>query len=237
MADSLRMAAVTGKGGARRRVLLADDHPMILDSLARLLESEFDIVGRASSGAEALDLGLGLRPDLAILDIAMPGLDGTEIARRLLAELPGLKVLMLSLHHQAHWVRNAFAAGAAGYLCKTAAPAEILLAVQEVLAGRCWVSPAVAKNALQPRPQRPREQEETPPPADEPGKANPGLTAREAEIVELLSLSLGNKEIARHLKVSVATVRTHLNSIYKKLELDSRVGLALYSDHQRRGVH
>lgn len=223
-------------GLVRPRVLLADDHPMMLDSLVSLLTPHCEIVGRATAGLEAFELATRLRPDLAILDIAMPGLDGTELTRRLLAAQPSLKVLILSLHQHASWVRTAFDAGAAGYLCKTAAAAEILLAVQEVLAGRCWISPAVAKKALQPRPQRgPSPPEEPARPLEAAGPENE-LTAREAEILELLALSLGNKEIARHLQVSVPTVRTHLSSIYRKLAVDSRVGLALYADQLRRSV-
>lgn len=227
---------VAARTGVRPRVLLADDHPMMLDSLASLLAPDCEIVGRASGGLEAYDLAIRLRPDLAIFDIAMPGLDGTELTRRLLVAQPGLKVLILSLHQQASWVRSAFDAGAAGYLCKTAAAAEIQLAVQEVLAGRCWISPAVAKQAMQPRAARPPSPGEEPPRPPEAAGSDNELTAREAEILELLALSLGNKEIARHLNLSVATVRTHLSSIYRKLGVDSRVGLALYADQLRRSV-
>lgn len=220
----------------RPRVLLADDHPLILESLERLLTPEFEIVGKAASGTEALALGERLRPQLAIFDIAMPGLDGTEVTRRLMASNPSLKVLILSLHQQPLWVRRAFDAGAAGYLCKSSASAEVVLAAKEVLAGRCFISAAITKKALLPWPQRIQQE-----PVDlvrpaEPTQPESLLTAREAEIVELLALSLGNKEIARHLDMSVATVRTHLNNIYKKLGLDSRVGLALYAEHLRRSA-
>ena len=218
----------------RPRVLLADDHPLILESLERLLTPEFEIVGKAASGTEALALGERLRPHLAIFDIAMPGLDGTEVTRRLMAANPNLKVLILSLHQQPLWVRRAFDAGAAGYLCKSSASAEVVLAAKEVLAGRCFISAAITKKALLPWPQRIQQE-----PVDlvrpaEPTQPESLLTAREAEIVELLALSLGNKEIAHHLDMSVATVRTHLNNIYKKLGLDSRVGLALYAEKMRR---
>ena len=168
----------------------------------------------------------------SIVDINLPDFDGLELTRRLLSRLPKLKVLIFSIHQDAARVRAAFAAGAAGYLSKTSAAAEIETAVRELIAGNGWVSPTVARAVLQP----------TPPPVLHQGAANrpaaqtknvavrgDGLTPREIEILDLLALSLGNKEMAQHLGVSVTTVRTHLSSIYEKLGVDSRVSLALYA--------
>lgn len=210
-------------GNARFRALLADDHPLILEGLSQLLEPEIEVVGKARNGRQALELAAQLRPELLIVDIAMPGLDGVEVTRQALAGQPALKVLMLSIHQEASWVRAAFEAGASGYLCKTSAAQEIETAVREVLAGNVWISPAVARAAL--RPAAPRL------PATV--GAGESLTPREVEILDLLGRSLGNKEIAQRLGVSVTTVRSHLSSIYEKLPVESRVGLALYAAQLR----
>lgn len=216
----------------RPRILLADDHPMILEALTRLLEPKMEIVGRARSGRQALEMATLLRPDLLILDISMPELDGLAVARQLARLGLGVRVLVLSFHLDESWVRSAFEAGVGGYLGKTSAPQEIQLAVAEVLAGGFWVSPAIAQRFIgTPLPVRAL----APPVA--PAAASPAsaeLTPREAEILDLLADSLSNKEMARRLGVSVTTIRTHLGSIYEKLGVDSRVGLALYSASLRR---
>lgn len=234
---------------SRPRILIADDHPMIVEALTGLLGPAMEIVGHARSGRQALELTRQLLPDLLILDIAMPELDGLAVARQLRRLGLGVPVLVLSFHLEESWVRGAFEAGAAGYLCKTSAPQEIQLAVAEVLAGRFWVSPAIAQRWLVEPPLA------TAPTATHPPQSSPkaapkaapmaapkpigppaaiGLTPREAEILSLLAENLGNKEIARRLGVSVTTVRTHLGSIYEKLEVDGRVGLALYAASFRR---
>ena len=140
----------------------------------------------------------------------MPGLDGIEATRRLKASVPGVRVLVLSVHTEPSYVRAAFEAGAWAYLVKTSAPEEIERAVREVLAGRFYVSPAVARSAV--------------------GGTSPAgqdLTPREAEILGLVAQGLGNQPIAHRLGVEVTTVRAHLSSLYKKLKVRSRVALAL----------
>lgn len=205
-------------------MLLADDHPMILDGLSQLLEPAVEVVGKALDGRQAIELARRLQPDLLIVDIAMPLLDGIEVTRQALAERPTLKVLLLSIHQEGAYVRAAFEAGASGYLCKTSAAPEIETAVSEVLAGNVWISPAVARAALRPEAARA--------PAAPPASGE-SLTPREVEILDLLGRSLANKEIALRLGVSVTTVRSHLSSIYEKLPVESRVGLALYAAQLR----
>jgi DNA-binding NarL/FixJ family response regulator len=152
----------------------------------------------------------------------MPGLDGIEATRRLQAAVPGVRVLILSVHAEPSCVRAAFDAGAWGYLTKASAPEEIERAVHEVLAGRFYVSPAVARAAILSA----AHTSVSPAPAG--GEA---LTAREMEILGLVAEGLGNKQIARRLGVAVTTVRTHLNRLYEKLRLESRVELALWAAH------
>jgi DNA-binding NarL/FixJ family response regulator len=204
----------------RPRVLLADDHPMMVAGLRRLLEPELEVVGTATDGQALLAAAEHLRPDLVVTDVEMPGLDGIEATRRLRRTAPSARVLILSIHAEPSFVRAAFAAGAWGYLTKTSAPEEIERAVREVLADRFYVSPSVARAAVAGVAHRP----ERPPRAD--GET---LTPRELDILRLVAEGLGNKQIARRLGVAVTTVRTHLNSLYEKLRLESRVELALFA--------
>lgn len=202
----------------RPRVLLADDHPMMLVGLRKLLEPEFEVVAAVLDGWALLAAAEHLRPDLVITDIGMPGLDGIEATRRLQESVPGARVLVLSIHAEPSHVRAAFAAGAWGYLTKISTPEEIERAVREVLAGCFYISPAVARFAIGDMDTACR-LIESPAPAD--------LTPREADILRLVAQGLGNQQIADRLGVAVTTVRAHLSSLYKKLRVKSRVALAL----------
>lgn len=204
----------------RTRVILADDHPMMLAALRKLLEPELAVVETVEDGLELIAAAERLQPDLVIADIGMPGLDGIEATRRLHAACPKIKILILSIHAEPSHVRSAFEAGACGYLTKTSAPEEIERAVHEVLADHFYVSPAVARSAIS---RAARGRESRPPAAGE------ALTVREVEILRLVAVGLGNKQIAHRLGVAVTTVRTHLSSVYEKLRLESRVELALYA--------
>ncbi len=217
----------------RATVILADDHPMMIGGLRKLLEPEFDVVATARDGLGLVEVATRLRPDLVITDLSMPGIDGIEATRRLRAAAPGLRVLILSVHAEPSWVRAAFEAGACGYLTKTCVPEEIETAVRVVLEDRFYLSPTVARETILPaakgEPLRPKGYEREP---SEPGRA---LTPREFAIVQLVGAGLGNKEIARRVGMAVSTVRTHLASIYAKLYLASRVELALYASQLAGG--
>ncbi|HVG06856.1 MAG TPA: response regulator transcription factor [Thermoanaerobaculia bacterium] len=208
----------------RPRVLIADDHPMMLDGLRKLLEPDFEVVAAVRNGRELLEAAERLRPDLVVTDISMPLIDGLEATRRLKVTVPGARVLVLSVHADPSWVREAFEAGAWGYLTKISAAEEIGTAVREILKGLFYVSPVVTRGmvdaAKKPAVRRPV----APPP---PSLVNELLTPRELDTVRLVGQGLSNKEIALHLGVSVTTVRTHLNKAYDKLGSESRVELAL----------
>jgi DNA-binding NarL/FixJ family response regulator len=212
----------------RSKVLLADDHPMVLDGLRKLLEPDFEVVAAVTDGHELLETAQRLQPDLVITDISMPGLDGLEATRRLLAAVPDVRVLILSFHADPSWVREAFEAGACGYLTKISAPEEIGTAVREVLKGRFYVSPVVTRGVVDAAKEIVARHPETALPRI---LALPTvaelLTPREFATVRLVGQGLSNKEIAWHLGVSVTTVRTHLNKAYDKLGSASRVELAL----------
>jgi DNA-binding NarL/FixJ family response regulator len=209
----------------RPRVLLADDHPMVLDGLRKLLEPDFEVVAAVTDGRELLKAAQKLRPDLVITDISMPFVDGLEATRRLQKAVPGARVLILSVHADPSWVREAFEAGACGYLTKISAREEIGTAVREVLKGLFYVSPVVTRGMVDAakKPAAPL----VPLVRLVPLLVNELLTPRELDTVRLVGQGLTNKEIALHLGVSVTTVRTHLNKAYDKLGSDSRVELAL----------
>jgi len=202
---------------------------MMVRGLHRLLEPELEVVGTARDGLVLVEIAGHLRPDLVITDLSMPGIDGIEATRRLRAAMPGLKVLILSIHDEPSWVKAAFEAGACGYLAKTCVPQEIETAVRAVLDGRFYLSPTVARDTILPATQG----ESVAPNGLEPAPSAAGraLTRRELDILRLVGAGLGNKEIAGRLGMSISTVRTHLNSVYEKLRLERRVELVLYAAH------
>jgi DNA-binding NarL/FixJ family response regulator len=216
-----RVAEVRKVPEQRPSVLLADDHPMVLEGLRKLLEPDFEVVGTAADGHALLEAAEACRPDLIIADIAMPELDGIEATRRLRESVPEARVLILSIHAEPSWVRAAFDAGANAYLTKAAGPAEIETAVREVLKGHFYVCPIVARAVVGMAAENPAQRLAR--------EAHQALTHRELEIVRLVGTGIGNKEIARRLGVSLATVRTHLNNVYGKLGPANRVELALYA--------
>jgi len=217
--------------GRRPRILLADDHPLVLEGLTKLLGLEFEIVGAVTDGYTLLEDAKSQRPDLVIADISMPGIDGIGVARQLCDLIPGIRVLILSMHNESSWIQAAFEAGAHGYLVKASAPEEVEIAVHEVLKGNFYISPAVACAVLR----------ESGPDSGDPLEAVrpavPGVfTRREFEIVRLVGKGLSNKRIAEDLGVSVTTVRTHLAKVYEKIGRVSRVELALFAAHSDEAV-
>jgi len=216
----------------RPRVLLADDHPMMLEGMRKLLSQNCEIVGTATDGRMLLEAAEIRRPDLVITDISMPVIDGLAAARRLRELLPTTRVLILSIHADPCWVRAAFDAGASGYLSKSSAPEEIETAVCEVMNGRFYLSPAVTQAVMGlPKEDTVERRRESPRPST--GEA---LTPREMDIVKLVGRGFGNKEIVWKLGVSVTTVRTHLNKVYEKMGSVSRVELALYAAQSAQAV-
>jgi len=214
----------------RARLLLADDHPLMLEGLRKLLETSFEVVGTAADGRALLDAAEVLLPDLVVTDISMPEIDGIEATRRLRTLVPTARVLILSVHTESSWVRAAFEAGAYGYLTKISVPDEIENAAREVLKGNFYVSPAVASAVVGPGKEVSAEiVRERPPVGDT-------LTPRELDIVRLVGKGLRNKDIARQLGVAVTTVCTHLSKVYDKLDSESRVELALYAAYTREAV-
>ncbi|MHB8053936.1 MAG: response regulator [Candidatus Aminicenantales bacterium] len=204
------------------RILLADDHTIILDGLCSLLNKnpDFKVVGRAADGMSAVRLAAELSPDLIIMDISMPGLNGIDAARRIQAADPRTKVIALSMHNDGRYVSEALKSGALGYLLKESAFEELIAAVRAVMKGQCYLSASIAGVVIK---DYIRHLEKT----------NSGvfsaLTPREREVLQALSEGLSTKEIASRLGVSVKTVETHRSQIMERLDIHSVAELTKYA--------
>lgn len=203
------------------RVLLADDHVLVRAGLRKLLESIPDllVVGEADDGMALLALIAQLQPDLVLMDIAMPGLNGLETTARVKKNWPEVRVVILSMHQNEEYVRQALRHGAAGYLLKDAAPLELDLALKAVLRGETYLSPAVSKGVLSDYVQRLRSDEQ-------PGAL---LTPRQREVLTLIAEGQSTKEIARRLDLAVKTVDTHRSQLMKQLGIHEVAGLVRYA--------
>ena len=202
-------------------VLLADDHTLVRAGLRRLLEElpNVVVVGEAADGVELLALATQLQPDLVLTDIDMPGLNGLEATARLVKLQLQIRVIILSMHQNEEYVRQALLHGAIGYLLKDAAPVELELAIKAVLRGDTYLSPAVSKGVLSDYVQRLRGDE----------KPAALLTSRQREILQLVAESHSTKEIARRLDLSVKTVDTHRSRLMNQLDIHDVAGLVRYA--------
>jgi two-component system response regulator NreC len=205
------------------RVLLADDHPLIRSGLRALLErdGEFEVVAEASDGYEAIELAAAHQPDVVLLDVGMPRLSGTDAAQHISARAPNTRIVMVSMHSDEGYVLRALKAGARGYLLKASPEADILAAVRAVAAGHAYFSPSITKILV----------EEYVTEARRRGVEDSYdlLTLREKEVLQLLASGKSNREVADLLHISVATVETHRENIFKKLHLHSLPELILYA--------
>lgn len=203
------------------RVLLADDHTLVRAGVRKLLESipNIEVVGEASDGLAVVAMAVDLRPQLILMDIAMPGLNGLEATVRLKHSCPEVQVLILSMHQNEEYVRQALRHGAVAYLLKDAAPLELELALAAVLRGETYLSPAVSRGVVSDYVQRLRSD-------DVPG-AN--LTPRQREVLQLVAEGLSSKEVARRLDVAVKTVESHRSQLMKQLDIHEVAGLVRYA--------
>lgn len=203
------------------RVLLADDHTLVRAGLRKLLESMpgVTVVGEAADGLALLALAAELQPDLVLMDIAMPGLNGLEATARLVKAQGGIRVLVLSMHQNEEYVRQALRHGAVAYLLKDAAPVELELAIKAVQRGEIYLSPAVSRGVVSDYVQRLR------------GEAAPAvlLTPRQREVLQLIAEGHSSKVIARRLHLSVKTVDSHRSQLMKQLDIHEVTGLVRYA--------
>jgi NarL family two-component system response regulator LiaR len=202
------------------RLLIVDDHTIVRKGIKVLVATEKDmqVVGEAENGAEAVEKAASLKPDVILMDLVMPGMDGIEATGRITAQQPEARILVLTSFAADDKVFPAVKAGALGYLLKDSSPAQLLEAIRQVHRGEPSLEPAIARKVLQE--------------LSNPGQGKPTaepLTQRELEVLRLISQGLSNKEIAAKIFVAEWTVRTHVSNILSKLHLASRTQAALYA--------
>ena len=210
------------------RILIADDHQLLREGIRNFLslEPDFEIIGEAANGEEAIAQTIELRPDVLLLDINMPKASGIEVASRLKESCPEVRILALTIHDDQNYMMNMIQSGAAGYLLKDVEPSMMVQAVRRVYAGESYVEPSLTKKLFQGITNR--EEKKVAP-------AAPGITegdrlsAREIEVLRLIGKGMSNAEIARTLYLSEKTVKNHLTNIFRKIDVTDRTQAVLYA--------
>ena len=204
----------------RTTILIADDHAMVVEGLGHLLKDQFDVVGGVSDAPQLLEAAARLRPDVVLTDISMPGLSGIEAIRRLKAARSDTKVIVLTMHADAELATEAVRAGASGFLVKHSAGEELLTAIQEVLQGRMYLTPAVTADVFARM-------------SEGASNAEPRLTPRQREVLRLIAEGRRMKEIAGILNLSTRTVETHKYEMMHALGMQSTAELVRYAIQHR----
>lgn len=201
------------------RVLLADDHTLVLEGFQKLLEDHCEVVGVAEDGRALLEIAAQTRPDLILLDISMPRLNGIDAAKKLKKLVPDAKLIFVTMHADAAYINEAFKAGATGYLLKRSAAKELVQAIQSVMSGNFYVTPLITKDVISSflTPGQPHIH------------AADDLTARQREIVQLVAEGFSAKEIAGQLRISHRTVEFHKAKIMELLDLHTTADLVKYA--------
>lgn len=209
--------------GSKIRIVIADDHGIVREGIRMILASQedFEVVGEASTGREAVELARHMKPDVVLMDISMPDLNGIEATRQIREELPSVQVLGLTMHEEENYVFQMLKAGGAGYVLKRAASEDLVAAVRAVHRGEAFLYPSVAKLVVRDYFERAGRQEQD--------TSLDGLTEREREVLTLIAEGLTNQEIAQRLFISVKTVQTHRAHIMEKLNLHDRTELVRYA--------
>ena len=205
-------------------VLLAEDHTIVREGFRKMLEFEqdFEVVGEAPNGRLAVAMAIKLRPDVVLMDIAMPQLNGLEATRQILKALPAAKVLMLSAHSDDAYVNNATESGAVGFLLKQTSAHDVCRAIREVHKGKTFFSPSISR----------RRDRLNPPSLDRKGQHNQKtvqLTSREMEVLQLIAEGKANKETADELGIGMKTVEKHREHLMQKLDIHDTAGLTRYA--------
>lgn len=206
-------------------VLLVDDHMVVRQGLRALLAAEADIevVGEAEDGRQAVTLARQTSPDVIVMDVAMPHLNGLEATRQIARNLPSARVLVLTSYSDEECVAQLMEAGAAGYLVKQAAASDLPRAIREIRRGNAFFSPAVGKR------QREREIERFNDDGAQGSRKNRGLTSREAEVLQLVAEGFSNQQTADHLGISIKTIEKHRQQVMNKLNIHETAGLTRYA--------
>lgn len=203
-----------GKRMRSTTILLADDHTIVIEGLRKLLEPHFNVAGTAENGRELIAAAERIKPDVVLLDIAMPGLNGIDAAIQLRRSLPATRIVFLTMHSDPVYINGALRAGAKGYVLKRCAAAELVDAIHRVLNGETYVTPAAA---------------EPTPPADPHENPAGHLTPREREVLQLVAEGKSAKEIAAVLKISARTVTFHKANLMAKLDARTTAELTRFA--------
>ena len=203
------------------RILIADDHGVLRAGLRALLNAEpgLEVVGEAADGLTALQLAAELRPDVALMDLSMPGLDGIQVTRQLKETLPGTRVLILTVHEDESLLREAIQAGASGYIIKRAVESELINAIRAVCSGDLYVHPTLTRALLR----------DLSPAIASDQAPTESLTPREIDVLRLIAQGYTNRQVAEKLHVSVRTVESHRANLTSKLDIASRAELVRYA--------
>ncbi len=205
----------------RPRVLLADDHTLLLDAFAKLLEPECDVVGTVADGRALLAAAEELKPDVVVLDIAMPLLNGLDAGRQLKKALPDVKLIFLTMNQDPAIAAEAFRAGASGYLLKTSSGSELVKAIKEATSGRSYVTPLITQDLVEMLMLGPKQR-----------KGAAELTPRQREVLQLLAEGCSMKEAAQILKVTARTIAFHKYRIMDRFRLNSNAELIQFAIRQ-----
>jgi DNA-binding NarL/FixJ family response regulator len=202
----------------RTRVLLADDHRMLADALRSVLEPHCEVVGVVSNGRALLESAATLQPDIVVLDIAMPHLNGLDAGRQLKRALQSVKLIFMTMHEDPYLVGEAFRAGASAFLLKEAAASELIDAIEKVLKGGSYVTPGAAGGLAEISLREPKKREHAPEP-----------TPRQREVIQLLAEGRSMKEVAYELKITTRTVAGHKYAVMELLQLKTNADLVQYA--------
>ena len=205
------------------KLLLVDDHPIVLDGIKSHLcaQPDFEVVGDAANGQDALRKAKLTLPDVVLMDISMPHMNGLEAMTNLRKQVPNAKVLILTMHDSKEYIAQVVRSGARGYLLKDSAPAELVGAIKAVHAGEVYFSPSVSKVLIEEMADGNKRSLDAPAP--------PPLTDREREVLSLIAEGLLNKQIADRLGIGVRTIETHRERIMRKLDIHTVAGLTKYA--------
>lgn len=206
----------------KHRVFLADDHEMIREGLKMLVNSQQDMetVGESDNGRSTITLVKKLNPDIVVMDISMPELNGLKTTEKLQKISPGVKILILTRHTDLAYIKQLFSAGASGYILKKSASAELMGAIRRVVSGKMYIDPQIADKVVQGFTYKRNERN---------NESNAELGSREEEVLRLIAWGLTNKEIAEKLSISVKTVESHKARALEKLNMKSRVDIVRYA--------
>lgn len=203
------------------RVLLADDHKLVRAGFRAMLNNlkNVEVIGETGDGREALEMIQKLKPDVAFVDITMPGLTGLEVARRISAEMTGVRIIIVSMHTAEDYIGRAVRAGVSGYVLKNADPVELELAIRAAMKGEIYLSPAVSKSLVTEYSRRVAEDK----------TLEDRLTGRQREVLQLIAEGQNTKDMAVRLNVSIKTIETHRKQLMERLDIHDVAGLVRYA--------